>query len=272
MSFPTCTSGATVDCKTPSLARVADPIGRRIYIHEDSLVALTAQSHEAANLILRMAARNVALKFVRHIEQDAALLGAVYLARAQYLVATIEQLWSENASNALKLVGFRLADPRLRDDIHPVLNEDEQIVATCYFSNYFTFATGDKAAESMFADTNDIATLKRIMQEGGGYSDLTLINGTNLVFLDPRIGVGCGKAKAYFSKPSGVPKAHIEGIKRSIYLETKTNLIQVVKSDVREIAGDDPLWEQVLRYLNSAFRRSILKMPEDAFWVEGAQP
>jgi hypothetical protein len=55
-------------------------------------------------------------------------------------------------------------------------------VATCYFSNYYTFATGQDMAEKMYRDESSVAEIRQQMLSGTEYQDLSLISGGKGLF------------------------------------------------------------------------------------------
>ncbi len=239
--------------------------GRRLYIHEDSLTDLAAQGREQAILVFRMAARTVAIKAVHHMQQDAAMMGMKLGAGAVALQQTINAAWANNTTLALRRVGYRPSDPRTRAHLYRLLNDEEQIVASCYFSNYFTFATCARTAELMFADTNDIATMRRRMQETDEYRDLSLINGACLVLLDEEFGYGEHVSNQYFSRERKLLRvtAHdLAALKSEVYSETKSQLeaMMTFALDGAEAnVSDGYIRSEVLKAVEYAFTKGILK-------------
>jgi hypothetical protein len=81
--------------------------------------------------------------------------------------------WRNMQSAFFRQVPLRTAMSGGRDRI---LADDEEISANCFFANYFTLATGARAADEMFRDTSTMTELKHASPSG-----LTVIGPRSLV-------------------------------------------------------------------------------------------
>ncbi len=250
--------------------------GRRLYINEDSLTSLAKQGYEEAQLIYQMAARTVALKAVHHIHQDSEMLGVSVPESAQLLKEAINSLWSANATQSLRRVAYRPNNPRQRDTIVPVLNQGEAIFASCYFSNYYTFATCPKSAELMFADTNEIATMRQLMRDTALYDDLTLLYGHCLVLINSDWGVGSGRAAKYFHELRIRPQlsaTDLATVKGKVYWQTKDSLKEMFDSCLDPTClADRQINDQIMQAVDYAFSKGILKNAVTAASLSPACP
>jgi hypothetical protein len=267
----TCASDTKTSCQAAASDSVESrgPTGRRIYIHESSLQALALRGTEEARLVYRMAARTVVVKAVHHLEQDSALLGLSLDERAQELKQTINLAWADNTTMALRSLGYRPADPRARTHIERLLGNEEKIFASCYFSNYFTYATGAQTAGLMFADTNDIATLRQRMQSGAEYGDLLLVNGNCLVLIDPEAGFGIDKALCYFNrspKASHLTDKALAQVRKEVYAETRSHLDEMIRLSMgSEQMRLSNVGAELIGALDYAFTKGILKSTSAEF-------
>jgi hypothetical protein len=125
-----------------------------------------------------MLARVLTLKILRDRVEDGLLLGILPRNRAEPLMEATEKAWSEASTTALRRLGYAVSR---QDKLQSILGPSEQVVGTCYFANYYTFATGERAARRMFEDTNEIATIRQMLRDGTGYQDLVLLSGNCLV-------------------------------------------------------------------------------------------
>lgn len=268
MSAIACIAGEQAgQCKAPEI-QGGETIGRRIYIHQDSLTALAARGVEEATLVYRMAARTVALKAVHHVHQDASIFGFDVPQGANDLRDTINLVWSENTTQSLARIAHRPNDPRNRTNLYPILENGEEIAASCYFSNYYTFATGAKTAAMMFDDTNDIATMRLRMRETSEYADLTLLNGHGLVLIDPALGHGLGVADLYFKRMRPINRLTANDlleVKFEVFRETKESLQNMIASCLQAITpAESHIAGEVLKALDYAFTKGILATPNGA--------
>jgi hypothetical protein len=157
--------------------------GRRLYIHEHSLLqAILEGGPVAAEVVVGGLARTAAAKIVHHtFAVDGVALGLVEARVGERLDAAL----AAGSRDALTTALHRLELRGHRGDLHRgwrLLGDDEAVVASCVDSGYFTFATGDRAAIRMYADTCTLRGLRAAVNIGAGPSDLQVIKGRSLRF------------------------------------------------------------------------------------------
>lgn len=155
--------------------------GRRIYVHEQSFADLARQSRPAARLTYTMLIRIAGTRMVRHrVLEDGVMLGLITADRARALTEYIEHAWADAATHGLQAISYAPSRAGGPHGELPLLGDNEHVEGTCYFSNYYTFATGPVAAALMFSDSNSIAEIKARLGVGMGYDDMTLVSGPRL--------------------------------------------------------------------------------------------
>ena len=180
----------------------------------------------------------------------------------------ITQAWSQNTTFTLRKIGYRPLVGDKRSSFYPVLRENEAIVATCYFSNYFTFATGALRAKEMYADTNSIDTIKQMIERGKGYQDLTLLYGRCLALIIPEYGVGEGKAQLYFVKGisgSQISESEAKTIRIKVYQRIKEDISRLINKFIKTPTAQElDILNQIIKSLSLAFSKGILKIPDQS--------
>jgi hypothetical protein len=196
-----------------------------------------------------MIARIVILKAIHHqIEQDGVMLGIFSPQAARKLVQTLESKWPDAASDCLRSVSVR-TDRSGGPALEAILDEGEAIKATCYFDNYYTFATEPEAASRMYRDTLDIAEIAKRKSEGSDYQDLTLIKGSQLVSPQGEPG----------RKSSRLTEAEASGIRMKVLSKVRqeaTSASEPLPLSAKERAFFQDRLESAL---GVAFSRGILK-------------
>lgn len=162
-----------IDTFTETFTQALDP-GRRIYVQEQAVVRDGMVSEDRFKKMIYCAASLTIPRVYAHAESEL----EIWEGRAPRLSA--DKLVSDLGYRALQSLFFRqivIKDPNLTSEtkMMPLLHDDEQIAANCYFSNYYTLATSETAAERMFSDTSTISAIKDLPPEG-----LTLISSKNL--------------------------------------------------------------------------------------------
>jgi hypothetical protein len=162
-------------------------------------------------------------------------------------------------------VAYRPGDPRLRATLLPLILQEEEVFATCYFSHYYTFATGKKSADLMFADTNDIATVRNLLNlTSESYADMTLLNGHCLFIPQTREALQPGQATAVARDFKLRPKLNedeLNSIRQEVRDSTERDLTIMFESTLDQ--GSDVevrLGRQILAALQYAFTRGILRI------------
>lgn len=253
-------------CETPSPANHnADPLGRRIYIHEESLTEVARHGRRQALLVFNMAVKNIIIKAAHHAEQDAALLGFDLTAGMSRLSDAITSVWSATTTWTLHRIAFRSNQPRLRAHLQPLLRSDESIFATCFFANYYTFATGKRSADDMFADTNQIASVRQSVAAGSEqYADMTLLNGNCLFMIEEGMPLGDGAANAVANAWKARPRlsnVELNEIRNEVRAAVLIELQQLMNSilDLTD-ARDVRLGKSLEVAIEGAFTRGLLKV------------
>lgn len=267
----------TISCQAPKLPlRLSDPsdpsehdpLGRRIYIHQDTFRNFAARGLIEAVLVYRMAARTIALKAVHHVHEDSLMFGLLAEEKATLLVHKINSAWSMSATETLRQLAFHTADPRYRFDLNCVLANNEQIAASCYFSNYYTYATGVQTSRLMFADKNDIATMRQLMESSSAYQDLTLITGNCLVLIDTEVGTGKNTAPQYANqlrKKETLSVDQLQQAKLHVYRETTDALASMLADCIdADNQQECRVKENVLAAIAASFDKGILKLAAGA--------
>lgn len=236
-----CESGTSVVCTTdvPNGAQV----GRRIYVHEDSLRDLAFQSQEAGALVYTLLGRVVAVKVANHTLSDAVTLHDFPASDADAIVLALRETWARDVSAAARRIGSkqRAALPE------PLLGEGESIVATCYFGGYYTFATDERSSRAMFADVNPIATIVRMQSEGSAYEDLRLIRGSVLRLLDT----------PFVPQRRRLTAVEADAIRNASYATIEDELSALLAAHVRPEQRDVVASARTI--LREAFSRSVLR-------------
>jgi hypothetical protein len=166
-------------------------LGRRIYIHKMTFRSLALQRRDSAEWVTKALASIRAARVVRHHLMDQAMNYGLLDSRiSNEAYRPFEHTWKNDFTALLRAVGYRPSVPRNRSLFRPVLEVDEQVIASCYDEGYYTFATTEAAAERMFSDSEPISLLNRTLSVGSGPCDLVIIRGRCLAIIDPDIGVG----------------------------------------------------------------------------------
>jgi hypothetical protein len=147
--------------------------GRRLYLHEVSLLSAARQVEEPA-AIIRAMSLSWATRLAGHLLGDAAGIGAIDPAIAHVALAELHALWSEETTAVLQGLCAPAAAEAARC---PLLAPDESVVAACFESGYYTYATTESAGERMFADHEPLGRLYAACAAGRGPADLTMARG-----------------------------------------------------------------------------------------------
>lgn len=160
---------------------------RRVYIHSHSLKQICLSDRRAGEEILSaMIGVGVKKRLFNRLVQD----GEMLLGLSTEMLAPVQQrigdLDGTNLSRTLKrLHHIPAINGRSLNNTpaEPIFRADEEVVASCFDDNYYTFATDRAAAERMYDDQVPIKDLRRLMTEAPEdprVSDLTLIRGNRL--------------------------------------------------------------------------------------------
>lgn len=154
--------------------------GRRIYIHIVTLVGLASSStlmaDDTFSALADIAVRRAALNLLGDFNVSLGLSDLV-------VVEAIEQEFSfARVTDVLRQAHFtdRRGLPGHYDAV-AVLRSDEAIIASCFESGYFTFATTIPASDRMYADNVSLGVLRQQLDRGeAAVADLTLLKGATL--------------------------------------------------------------------------------------------
>jgi len=239
--------------------------GRRIYIHEQSFSSLASTSEEAAYLVYSTLAPIPILKTTHHIVvEDGVAFGQISSQRASYLMKLVSNRWSLLVTNMFHELVYNPQSPQERYNIYSLLQQNENIVATCYDVQYYTFATSELAAVRMYEDTEDIQRVKYSVRTGSGQNDLTIIKGHRLAVLDTEIGKGYDKVadyKDYFTSKSHLTPAQLKHIKT----EVSTNIFEHLKNFISLAlpnmdSDEQQLMDHLLYVCQQSINKGILKI------------
>jgi len=163
---------------------------RRVYIHAHSLKQICLSDRRAGEEILSaMIGVGVKKRLFNRLVQD----GQILLGLPEDILAPVQQrigsLDGTSLSNTLKrLHYFPATNGKTLNAVSAValFNADEEVVASCFDDNYYTFATDRAAADRMYADHVPIKDLRRLLAEAPDdprVFDLTLVRGNRLVMM-----------------------------------------------------------------------------------------
>jgi len=225
-SIPLCPSATNAD-------------GRRIYVHQDSFAHLAKSAAQHASEIYLCLGQVAMLKAVyQNFMEDGTMLMVLSKSEAHSMMNEARGRWGDPLNLTLRKLVYSPQDPKERHAIYPLLNQGEQIVASCYDDCYYTYSTSDAAARRMYADREDIQKLKKLVREKTGEFDLTMINGSALLFYDPDIGCGVDKLPEYRRKHgAGAQKPDTAGL-----VEIKLRIFEKLNRELRQIV--DQIWPE----------------------------
>jgi hypothetical protein len=246
-------SGCCPLAAIPAAPKSTAEVGRRIYIHEQSLAHLASQSRQAAELVYGTVARVAVLKAIHHqVHQDGVHLGLIKEESAKQVRMAFESEWSGLATNCLQTIGSKPSEPG-SNEILPILQPDESVVATCYFSNYYTFATGEEMAVRMYQDESSMAEIRQQKSSGTDYQDLALINGRALTLVNPA-SADNGKAKR------SLALSESSRIRMELRRDLRTSTREILHERLELPAAERSyVQERIDQSLGVVFSRGILK-------------
>ena len=149
---------------------VSPEIGRRIYIQEHCLILEGLRDVQRLVNTTRFITSLTLPRTLAHSASEIELFTGVPVKYGAE--EAITELNMRDAQSAY-LHGLEIKDGQITKQI---LSVDENIVANCYFSNYFTLATNENSAKVMFQDNSSISEIKGLHPRG-----LTLIKPRDLV-------------------------------------------------------------------------------------------
>jgi hypothetical protein len=212
--------------------------GRRVYIHEHSFNILCQRSAAAATIILPAILTTAASKMAhRHIADDGRLAGVLGAATIERVESSLARCFAAPIAEALRVLGFRGSDPRVRRQIFPVLHPSEHVAGSCHEAGYYTFATTPAAAERMYDDKMSPREIRAAIQDGlEEVSDLTVITGRSLVLLSDREDSDTTHATSYAKylapKSTSLTHDHMQFV-----TETIDKLVQELEANLKPLAA-----------------------------------
>ena len=163
--------------------------GRRIYIQANSLRMLCLSDVAACELILS-AVVGVSTKKIMYnrLVQDGRLLAGLDDDGEARILEMIDDLPCASLSAVLaNMTIIPVVNGAQKGSVapEPVLRPNEEVAASCFDDNYYTFATSAGAANRMYEDNEPIKNLRRMLAEDPSHemvSDLTLVRGDRLLW------------------------------------------------------------------------------------------
>ncbi|GAB4267622.1 MAG: hypothetical protein Kow0013_17690 [Pararhodobacter sp.] len=161
--------------------------GRRVYVHAHSLRALCLSDRQAGEEIIgALIGVGVKKRLFNRLVQDGRIVLGLDEGALEPVRCQISDLDGTNLTRVMRRVLYRPAvngQSRAATPARPLFERDEDIVASCFDDNYYTFATDRDAADRMYADRVPIKDLRRLMAEAPDdprVADLTLVRGKRL--------------------------------------------------------------------------------------------
>lgn len=163
---------------------------RRVYVHAHSLKQVCLSDRKAGEeIIAAMIGVGVKKRLFNRLVQDGQLLLGLDEDALVPVRTRITDLDGTNLSRTLKRVRVQpVLNGRTRQHTPwvPLIGPHEEVAASCFDDNYYTFATDWPAAERMYADHVPIKELRRLIAEAPEdprVDDLTLVRGNRLTLL-----------------------------------------------------------------------------------------
>jgi len=144
--------------KIPTIPGVTD--GRRIDIQESCFTSESLRSIDSFNETTRVLAGLTIPRTVAHTISELQMFGDSHI---DYSADTLVYDLGLRQRQTDYLRQFTI---RYEGSIDTILSSEEEVVANCFFSNYYTLATDEAAASEMFADNSSIAAIKGLHPKG----------------------------------------------------------------------------------------------------------
>lgn len=204
-------------------AQAVPSSGRRFYVHERSLAALAAEAPDLAPLVRESVALLVVSRVIRHaLVDDRNMSGAAEVVEITAFAERARATANRSLTALFQDVVVEDRRPDAFGSTSRLLGADESVIAYCYESGYFTFATGEASACVMFAETGSLHGLRSMIREHpGSERDLTIVSGTTLHAFRGDVGVGPDTQHLYRAPKDGVvqsPGAWTTAMDRSTYV------------------------------------------------------
>lgn len=160
---------------------VDEPYGKRLYIHDYSFQSVSPFALETRDRVTRGLMCGKVMRIVDHHLEGAGEIGLIAPNEVQRVQNHLRRRLYGDLGDLLKtlVLSIRAEGPAL-------LMPGDSVVATCFDSGYWTFATSSSAASRMFADNEPLRRLYREVVARTGPSDLTMIRGRCLMAINRR--------------------------------------------------------------------------------------
>jgi len=160
---------------------------RRVYVHAHSLKQVCLSDRKAGEeIIAAMIGVGVRKRLFNRLVQDGQMLLGLDEETLVPVRMRIGDLDGTNLSRTLRRVRYQpVLNGKTRQDTPwiPLFDTGEEVVASCFDDNYYTFATDWDAADRMYADHVPIKELRHLMAQQPAdprVADLTLVRGNRL--------------------------------------------------------------------------------------------
>jgi hypothetical protein len=225
--------------------------GRQFYIQEKAFEFLASQSHQSAQKTYTLVAKTSFLRILRHHIEDGRTLKTIDLKICDFLHQHLYQEWMNDINQCLKKIHWlKIKNGNHNPEIHPILNPEETIANTCYFENYYTFATTEPAATRMFQAKETIRE-ERLLQKNKNNETIHLIHGHTLAWIDMQ------KTK----KSPKLISTSLEKEKESVLNHVRKNLDIVLKQINTHPDSPEAKFKTTLQNsLTLLFKHGILKI------------
>jgi hypothetical protein len=171
------------------------------------------------------------IKLVHHdLVEEGVAIDQFDESRAMALEEAIGMRWFDEITHAFRRIGVRPSARSGKYAVTSLLELDESIVATCLDSNYYTFATTDRAAERMYSDVLRLSKVWQLVrQRTDAYRDLTMVKGRHLALMDARSAIEPSRTTTQTRPAAGLSTLELESIKRQILAEFKLELARIIQ-------------------------------------------
>ncbi|MCB1395572.1 MAG: hypothetical protein H6898_07320 [Rhodobacter sp.] len=237
---------------------------RRVYVHAHSLKQVCLSDRKAGEeIIAAMIGVGVKKRLFNRLVQDGQMLLGLDEETLVPVRMRIGDLDGTNLSRTLRRVHFQPAlngKTRQGTPWTPLFGADEEVVASCFDDNYYTFATDWDAADRMYADHVPIKDLRQLLAqqpEDPRVADLTLVRGNrlSLTAVAPGSGADCAPhcerltprdlrhvAQSAQGKVSALTESLLSDLDRSLFPDAylgliRDNLLESIADAARPIWG-----------------------------------
>ena len=163
---------------------------RRVYVHAHSLKQVCLSDRHAGEEILSaVIGVGVRKRLFNRLVQDGQILLGLPADALAPLQRRIGELDGTSLSRTLKRVHhYPVTDGKSLHGVapEPLFRRDEEVAASCFDDNYYTFATDRAAADRMYADHEPVKELRRLIAQTPDdprVADLVLVRGDRLVLM-----------------------------------------------------------------------------------------